>query len=340
MNLEKMKIEITDLCSLQCQHCSSNAGPECNQILQFPIINSVLKEFQELGGKKLVISGGEPLTHPDLDQILQLSNKIGLETVLYSSGILLKNNRYIKVSNEIFSKLKIYINKIIFSIYGNSDKIHDAITKVPGSYNLTWKSIKKSIKFEIETEIHFVPTPLNYHSIPSVIKKANSEGIKRISFLRFVPQGRGKLHKDEMTFNKQQLIEFKRIIKYCRTNIQNIEIRTESPFNILLPKKITPCMAGINQLYITSDGNIFPCDAFKQYKFNDSILSNIKNDSLKEIWISSPFLKKTREALQSPFSLICSDCVSLEVCQGGCLAQKVMSSSTFNEQPDPDCLLN
>ncbi len=340
MSLEKLKIEITDQCPLQCIHCSTNAGPECNNVLTLETVERILNEFKELGGKKLTISGGEPLLHSHLEQILKFSKYLEFEIVLYSTGILLKNKIPTKANIEIFSHLKKYINKIIFSIYGDNSRIHDSITNVQGSYNLTWKSIKNSIELKIETEVHFVPTPLNFKSIPSVIKKVNSEGIKRISLLRFVPQGRGELHKDEMTFNRQQLIELKRIIKECRANIENIEIRTGSPFNILLPEKITPCMAGINQLFITSDGNIFPCDAFKQHTFVNIKLSNIKKNSLREIWLSSPFLLKTREALHTPLNLKCAKCESLDVCQSGCLAQKVMSSLSFIQQPDPDCLLN
>lgn len=210
MNLEKLKIEITDQCPLQCKHCSTNAGPEYNDVLSLETIEQIINEFYELGGKKITISGGEPLLHPQLEQILKHSKHLGLEIVLYSTGILLENKLPIKAEIRIFSNLEKYISKIIFSIYSDNSKTHDSITNVQGSYNLTWDSIKNSTELGIDTELHFVPTPLNYKSIPSVLNKMRIERIKKISLLRFVPQGRGEFHKDEMTFNKLQLIELKK----------------------------------------------------------------------------------------------------------------------------------
>ncbi|MCY2928833.1 MAG: SPASM domain-containing protein [Planctomycetota bacterium] len=93
-------------------------------------------------------------------------------------------------------------------------------------------------------------------------------GIGKLSILRFVPQGRGlfnagllDLGRDEEDQFVQELVDFRR-----RTSL---EIRTGSPFNGIVPDNNVPCRAGFRKLVVQADGNVLPCEVFKEERRRD-----------------------------------------------------------------------
>ena len=134
--------------------------------------------------------------------------------------------------------------------------------------------------------------------MPGIFNLARSLGVKKISVLRFVPQGRGYLIR-RYSLNKIQYLELKKMIEAARKNGYNV--RTGSPFNFLLLNDKPECSAAIDRIIIGPDLRIYPCDAFKQIKAEDLVgtleYSAIDRWTLWECWEKSPYLKAIREHL-------------------------------------------
>jgi len=83
---EELTIEITNYCPHRCSYCSSDVALDFNKALFLPY--SIIVNF--LKGKRynhIVISGGEPLAHPDFYRILVLCQKHTKDVVVYSNAI-------------------------------------------------------------------------------------------------------------------------------------------------------------------------------------------------------------------------------------------------------------
>jgi sulfatase maturation enzyme AslB (radical SAM superfamily) len=61
-SLRYLEFQISDRCNLRCRHCYIGDG--FHQDLSFEKILRILKEFEEIQGLRLLLSGGEPLLHP------------------------------------------------------------------------------------------------------------------------------------------------------------------------------------------------------------------------------------------------------------------------------------
>ncbi len=332
--LKEIKIEVTYSCPLACIHCSSDATPENQASIPFPKSLNIVKEAIDLNIKKISFSGGEPLQYEGLDDIISLATSNGIEVTVYSSGNIDPINERMKTLAAAGT------SKIIFSIFGSQASSHELITRIHGSFKKTVTAIKAAQKTNLETEIHFVPLQCNYKELPRVIRIAKGLNVKIISILRFVPQGRGYLIKNQ-TLNKLQYLELKDMIKTAR---KGMNIRTGSPFNFLLLNDQPQCAAAIDRVIIGPDLKIYPCDAFKQIAPEEIVgtieYSSLEKWTLRECWNKSPYLEAVRKYLTTSFADACKDCNALESCLSGCLAQKVLLSKDMHKQPDPMCIMS
>lgn len=65
----ELTLEITNRCPHNCEFCSSSSTPDSTEMLS---VIEVANAIMQYNPKVIHISGGEPLSHPDFYQILQL----------------------------------------------------------------------------------------------------------------------------------------------------------------------------------------------------------------------------------------------------------------------------
>lgn len=342
-DLEEIKIELTKDCPLACVHCSSNAHSGNKMQLPREAIISVVGQAAKLKVQSIIFSGGEPLLWPWLDDAVDACAFHGLHCSLYSTGITVNGDGAQKILNLKERGLK----RVIFSLHSPLKKHHEEITRQIGSFDKTVTTMSTIVNSNIEREMHFVPLMRNYKHLLKLVELAKALGIRKISILRFVPQGRGEALKNspEMLTHRET-VELRNLILRCRENY-DVEIRLGSPYNIMILNTDVDCIAAWRTLCIGPNGNVYPCDAFKNIEPCDIGLedpyNNILSHSLRECWEHSTYLGAIRHYLTTRFGEPCSNCKDLERCKSGCLAQKVLDQESIEngkiaKRPDPLCL--
>ncbi len=87
-SLRYLELQITDACNLRCKHCYiGNAG---NNELTVDQVAKILREFEEMQGLRVLITGGEPLLHSKFREIIELLPDLFIRKVLFTNGVLLK----------------------------------------------------------------------------------------------------------------------------------------------------------------------------------------------------------------------------------------------------------
>jgi len=342
-DLEEIKIELTKDCPLTCIHCSSNAHSGNTTQLPREIVLSLVNQAAELKVKSIVFSGGEPLLWPWLDEAVSACKVHGLRCSLYSTGIDLIGDGAQKILYLKTCGLK----RVIFSLYSPFKEHHEEITRKIDSFDKTVTTMRIIGDGAIEREMHFVPLKRNYKHLLKLVELAKDLGVQRISILRFVPQGRGEtLKKSHEMLMHKETVELRNLILRCRENT-DVKIRLGSPYNIMMLNNDVDCIAAWRTLCIGPNGNVYPCDAFKNIEPCDIGLedpyNNILSHSLRECWEQSVYLGVVRHYLTTRFEEPCSNCPDLERCKSGCLAQKVLDQESIEEgniakRPDPLCL--
>lgn len=299
MKLNEITIEITQQCPNQCVYCSSLSCSNKTTCLTTEKILEVVDDVVALGCESISLSGGEPFLHPGLVQIVNYMAKQGVQCLIYTSGICFENGIPHSIPEEILEALRGKVAKYIVNVEAADEATYDKImgTSFYG-FAMMKRFIAEAVAMGEEVEAHFVPMKLNYRQIPSVVEMCSGLGVSRVSFLRFVAQGRGRENVEQLLFEKEEAIEAKRLMNLCKDN-NNIAIRQGIPFSDC-SKRIN-CLAGTSKLNVRYDGNVYPCEAFKNDNLKHIInkdVDNINQKSLRKIYQESDYLTKVRALLE------------------------------------------
>jgi len=273
-----------------------------------------------LGARKVVFTGGEPLVYEHLGEVIRTASRLGIQPTLYTTGIL--DNQLTPITNKAADELVGRgIARFIFSVYSAQASVHEKITRY-GTFVATSCAIEAAVQTRIPVEIHFVAMKQNFRDLSDVVRMARRVGVCRVSVLRFVPQGRGRiLHSEELS--RTDLVELAEAIEYSRSQHPQLTIRAGSPFNVL-GVGFTPCNAAQDVLIINHRGEIFPCDAFKNVHVAEPEFGSVLKRPLKEVWEKSVYLNRVRSILNRHTGDGCQSCNTFDGCRSGCLAQKVL----------------
>jgi radical SAM protein with 4Fe4S-binding SPASM domain len=332
-NLKEMKIEVTRKCPLACVHCSSDSNEQQMTEISAEKCLDLIRQAVSMGLEELSISGGEPLIWDGLVKAVELASGSGLRVNLYTSGNCME-------VNDIFKQLsEAGLTKAIFSIYSDKKEEHIRITRKRDSFDKTFAAIEAAQRNGIKTEIHFVALKNSYHKLENVVRLSASKGVERLSVLRFVPQGRGAILD---VLSKEENDELASTIRQLRN--EGFEIRTGSPYNVLLLNEDPKCMAARDRLIIAPDLKLYPCDAFKQISSTDiahtETYASVDDNTLSVCWDKSLYFYAVREAIQTPPEGKCKTCQVYLECLSGCLAQKYIIDHSLNPTCDPACTRN
>src|ERR1044071_4815682 len=78
---------VTDRCNLDCAYCTeydnSRPHPSIEELKKW------VRKIRELGTMRIALVGGEPLTHPDIVELVRYCREVGFATSLTTNGFLL-----------------------------------------------------------------------------------------------------------------------------------------------------------------------------------------------------------------------------------------------------------
>ncbi|MHA2327828.1 MAG: radical SAM protein [Candidatus Hodarchaeales archaeon] len=356
--MKEVSLEITHDCALKCIFCSSSADhPSPSGELSFKEIKSVLDYCRRNGATEVSISGGEPLLHPQFEKIIEYAHNKGYRILLYTSGVIIdKSDKYVSISKQMWRNILNLAEGniiIIFDLQGPISEVADLLMGYDGAFSIIEKSIINAIECGAECQAHTVPMKANYNHIFSIADYAEKIGLTKISFLRFVPQGRSLENLPKLELSPKEFLELQfillKLLKDERMKRRKIAIRLGHPIDFLFlidsEEDITSCRGGTDAPLILPNGDVHMCPAWKNLE--ELKAGNIRKERFSYIWEKSQFYVEFRRFMSDPDKMIhgkCKYCPYLIYCKGGCTAQRILyndSSISFPDcmylSPDPLC---
>jgi len=86
-SLRYLELQITNACNLRCRHCY--IGDTGHDELTLEQVMKLLREFEEMQGLRVLITGGEPLVHKKFPEINEMLPDFFVRKVLFTNGVLL-----------------------------------------------------------------------------------------------------------------------------------------------------------------------------------------------------------------------------------------------------------
>ena len=155
-----MDFHITARCSQACPYCW---GPRrFRNPIDTETARQILKRMRDLGIRRVVFTGGDPLQRADAPDLIRFAKELGLETALSTTGDF--------VTPEILERLSPYLDLISLPLDGSTDEIN-ARTKHPGHFHsfirsLQWLRSHPTIDVKVCTPV----TRHNLHDVPAIAR--------------------------------------------------------------------------------------------------------------------------------------------------------------------------
>ncbi|NIO20605.1 MAG: radical SAM protein [Candidatus Aenigmarchaeota archaeon] len=167
-------------CDNDCLFCA--VGGEYSKRFPKKSLKDIKKELKELRtvGNNIRITGGEPTIRGDITEIVSYAKRLDFNQISIET-----NGR--KLSNEKFLKkiMKAGANHFFVSIHGQNAKIHERVTRAPGSFKETIKGIENISKNKIHFGINVVITRFNYKHLPEIVRflRKMTDGYITLNFI-------------------------------------------------------------------------------------------------------------------------------------------------------------
>ena len=346
-------------CNLRCKHCYQNASHPSSDELTLEEQLNIVDQLGRAGVSMVVLSGGEPLTNPNLGKLIERIRTYDIAISIDSNGILM--------NREVVQSLKrAGVASVELSLDSVDPAIHDQFRGLDGAFEKTLNAVDLCSEAGIFTTVATTITAMNYADSSKLVALAKNHGASRVVFFDLIPAGRGR-NIEQLRLSRDQLLDLMEFVKKPFTR-NGIEVFTELPQYVVYSsngeedsvsnhtdqtlsierftvstffdcagrnnayKRFAPylggCPAGRIYCNIQPNGNVTPCMFMPEYP----IAGNLRKQSFEDIWRGETFQAlRDRTCLKGK----CRECKFAIVC-GGCRAKAAAYNGDYLAS-DPTC---
>ncbi|MBI2171107.1 MAG: radical SAM protein [Chloroflexi bacterium] len=341
----------TRRCNLHCMHCYIAAldRPEPGE-LDTEMGLRVLDQIAQYGTPMLLLSGGEPLSRPDILPLIQHAVSRGLRVGLSTNGTLITQG----VAQELRQAGLSYIG---ISIDG-PQAINDKFRGAKGAYAQALEGIRNGLAQGFRVSLRFTLTSYNAASLGQVFDLVEQERIPRLCVYHLAYAGRGARIKDRAELTPDQTREAvdlclertERLHKLgLDTEVLTVDNHTDAAYLALRlmrerPQQwdsVRPALrrnggnsSGIGISAIGPKGDVH-ADQFSHHRS----FGNVKERPFGAIWedTTHPIMAGLK-ARPRPLEGRCAACPALPLCNGN-LRVRAETATGNPWAPDPACYL-
>lgn len=340
---------ITRSCNFKCKHCYSESVIETeNNELTLEEIKAVIDQMKVLKVPVILLSGGEPMMHAHIFEIIEYIRASGIGVSLSTNGSL--------ITREAAEKLKaLGVNYVGISLDGIGER-NDMFRGVKGAFDAAVQGIRNCNAVGQKVGLRMTVYQDNVQDVPSILEFMEQEAINRVCFYHLVPSGRGASIVDQMMGSKEARAFVELLVDYTldlktkgiSKEILTVTNHTDGPYIYMLTQNKAPEMAeavfqklsnnsgnrsGMAILNMDWLGNVYP-DQFSKFM----LLGNVREQTLEDIWLQeSEALTALRNKVDHLNSR-CKGCRWLNICGGNLRARAYWTTGDLWAQ-DPGCYL-
>lgn len=311
----KVDIALTYGCNNACSHCYNEVSRLPMPSLPLSDWFQVLDKLAILGVPHLIITGGEATLHPNLAEVIQYADQLGMIVGLNTNGRHLSHEPYMQ------SLAEVGLNHVQVTLGSCDADVHNQVMGAK-SFDQTVAGIRTAIESGIHVITNTTLMRLNMHRVEVLIDFLYDLGIRTFAMNGMIYSGGGfeqplAIQEDEIVpilVRVRDYADEKGMgflwytpTEYCRLNPVELEIGAKR------------CNAGEYSLCIEPNGDVLPCQSYYVRA------GNILSDPWESIWRSDLFLS-FRQRNQRPEATglpeMCWECPDLPLCGGGCRIER------------------
>lgn len=325
--------EVTRACGYRCVHCRADAQPgRSPNELTTEEGRAVIDELARFGRPILVLTGGDPLTRPDLEELASHATGAGLRVALTPSA----TPRV--TEDRIHSLRSAGVRRVAVSLDGATAVTHDGIRRLPGSFARTLEIVRMIQMSALPVQINSTITRTNVHEIEAMARLVASFDPAMWSVFFLVPVGRAR--QEEMLSPLEHERAFERLAALDERLSFRVKVTEAPPFRRVLlqraarqgtkpaPDQLAPIRDGKGFMFVSHEGDVCPSG------FLPVAAGNVRRRSPVDIYRHSDLFRALRD--DDRLGGKCGRCTYRRVCGGSRARAWALTGDPLAE--DPTCV--
>ncbi len=289
-----VEISPTSVCNHRCTFCALDYVGYANNKIDTQVLKRTIRNMSLHGVRSIMFAGeGEPLLHPDIGEIIDVTNSSGIDVALTTNAVALTPT-FCKRALKHLMWMKISCNAGDAKTYA---KVHGCTTK---DFYKVWKNIEYAVKLrksfqnnQVSIGVQAVLLPENAHTMPELAHRCREAGV---DYLVIKPYSQ---HKKSLTVKYSELMYGEAYNKY----LNSLAMYASSKFELITrhvsmeawdekSRCYDKCLSvPYFWAYLMTTGALYGCSAFLgDERF---CYGNVNKHSFNEIWLG----KKRKQAI-------------------------------------------
>jgi MoaA/NifB/PqqE/SkfB family radical SAM enzyme len=270
-------IAVTYACQCDCGHCSAAAlrggRPVPGGALGFAELRDVIGQAVDLGATSIVFTGGEPLLHPRLPELVEAVDPAKAVCTVFTNGEYLDAGCVEQLTRAG-----------VFGVYVSLDAAtaagHDGNRKRPGLFDKALAGIGRCRAAGIPVGISTYATPLAIAggALDALMELARALEVLEVFIFDVAPAGR--LHdRGDCLLDDADAARLRDLREAYNARPDFPRVVHQSLFSsAAYPCVAEGCPAAMVQLHVRANGDVTPCD------FTPLAFGNVRRQSLAAVW--------------------------------------------------------
>ena len=262
--MRTLSLNIESGCNATCNHCSADHIMEQTEVqddrLNLDELKRTIEGCLRAGAVSINITGGEPLLHPQILDIIRAVPRHRGAPNIQTNGLLLTD----QMARDL-AEAGLYITMI--SLHSHKPEVHDELLNVPGAFNKVMEAIDNCHRHKIPVILNCTMTHQKVAdgTLWEMVRLAKDKNVT-VNFVQPCTTGKWEDQLD-VRLSPEDYEEFDKAMKLPW-------VVWEGKSNY----KHNGCRPGIERIYVSSSGDVIPC-AFIHLNFG-----NVRKESVSTIW--------------------------------------------------------
>lgn len=296
--LLSMELEFNQSCNFRCIYCYASEHPNRRNELSKEEFLDVITQAKDLGARKMIILGGEPMLYPHIMEMIRFIHKAGMEIEMFTNG----TNLTLATAQALYDNNV----RVILKMNTFDESLQDTLSGRKGAYAQIQEAFKnlKCVGYPSKDRPMGVSTIIcqqNIEELPSLWTWLRDQNIMPY-FEMMTPQGGAREH-NMLEVESRKLEDLFRQISEIDASKYGHHWDPKPP---LVGGE---CLRHQFSCAVNSEGFVQPCVGIT------FPIGNVRQQRLKDILKDSEViqdLKRYRELIKGP----CAECEKLDECYG------------------------
>jgi MoaA/NifB/PqqE/SkfB family radical SAM enzyme len=174
LQLHTVIMHIIKNCNSPCKICDCWQTKQKSWHSHEHLKPTILWLKDQMQNQNVMVSGGEPLLHPEIKEIAASIKKQKMKVLLNTNGLLLHRHSWINSST---------VDEVVISMDGFDSHSYKSLRGVD-AYDRVWENIKglKARDLELKVSFRVIINAINISNLEQILDRASLEGIDRVGF--------------------------------------------------------------------------------------------------------------------------------------------------------------